>query len=545
MRVNSPVTQKEHPFPPGETLVSTTDLQGRILYCNSAFVELSGFSREELMGQPHNIVRHPDMPEEAFRDLWDTIKAGLPWSALVKNRRKNGDHYWVRANVTPLLDEQGQPCGVMSVRTEPRREDIQAVEPIYRRMREEGAACSLRLEHGHLLDRSPMGRLSGLLQMGVRGRITLSIQASTLLCLILGAWGGGTQLGAGTVLAGLLLSAAMAGLCSWYIKRSTLGPIEHLVGFANRIAAGDLTQSLSTERRDEIGRAIAALGQLNVNLMSIVRDARRGVLQMREGTATISDGNQDLSSRTESQASSLQQTASSMEEITSTVHASTDMAHDAAHQAGQAREVSVRGVAAVQTVAATMGSISEASRRIADIIQVVDSIAFQTNILALNAAVEAARAGEQGRGFAVVAAEVRALAQRTSGAAKEVRVLIQNSVERVSEGERQTEAASEAMQAVQHAVVEVHGLIERISNGMREQMNGMDQINAAVAQLDTLTQQNAAMVEEVSASALGLNQKAQEVADSVSVFKLKGDARSQANQAVALRRQAKAALQGG
>ncbi|HEX2009876.1 MAG TPA: methyl-accepting chemotaxis protein, partial [Roseateles sp.] len=369
--------------------------------------------------------------------------------------------------------------------------------------------------------------------------MSLTVLLAGLIGLLLGLWLAGASSWA--IGAGALGLAVLALLGGWYLRGAAIAPIESLVRFANRIAAGDLTQHIKSTRRDEIGRATAALAQLNVNLMSIVRDARIGVMQVRQGSQAISAGNQDLSGRTETQASNLQQTASSMEQITSTVHASTDMAANAAAQAGAAREVSRRSAAAVQAVAATMQNISEASARIADIIQVVDSIAFQTNILALNAAVEAARAGEQGRGFAVVAAEVRTLAQRTSEAAKEVRGLIQASSERVCEGGTQVQNASRAMGEVQHAVEEVHGLITRISQGMSEQMQGMDQINAAVAQLDSLTQQNAALVEEVSAAALGLNEKAQEVANSVSVFRLQGQSSDTPPDAVALRRAARLA----
>ncbi|WP_349742555.1 methyl-accepting chemotaxis protein [Roseateles cavernae] len=537
MRNNGPVTQREYPFPRGETLVSTTDLQGRIVYCNAAFVTVSGYEHQEILGQPHNMIRHPDMPPEAFRDLWETIQSGQPWSAMVKNRRKDGDHYWVQANVTPIMDERGQPNGFMSVRTEPDRLAIEAAEALYARMREQGENGPLRLRQGQLINLSLGGRLREALRLSLGTRMSLTVLLVGLAGLGLGLW----LSGSGMAWAGALAIAVLALLGGWYLRGAALAPIEALVGFANRIAAGDLTQQIKSGRRDEIGRVTAALAQLNVNLMSIVRDARVGVMQMRQSTQAISAGNQDLSGRTESQASNLQQTASSMEEITATVHASTEMAATAATRADAARQVSQRSAAAVQAVSTTMDSIAQSSARIADIIQVVDSIAFQTNILALNAAVEAARAGEQGRGFAVVAAEVRTLSQRTTEAAKEVRGLIQASSERVAEGGTQVLNAGRAMGEVQQSVEEVHGLITRISQGMNEQRQGMDQINAAVAQLDSLTQQNAALVEQVSASALGLNDKAQEVANSVSVFRLQGQAGQALPDAVALRKAAKAA----
>ena len=545
MRLNEPVTNREFPYPEGETLVSTTDLQGRILYCNSTFVSVSGYERAELLGQPHNLIRHPDMPSEAFRDMWDTIKSGQPWSAPVKNRRKNGDHYWLMANVTPLLGERGEVIGYMSVRTQLSRDAIAAAEQLYQRMREQAKSqhMTLLLRRGQLVTDSPLARLQRRFQLGIRGRITLAAALTGAAGFAMGL----LSLGSVAELAGwgllwLLLWTAVCGLVvGGYLRSIAVAPLKSLVSFANRIAAGDLTQTLRTARTDEIGQIMRALAQLNVNLMSIVRDARTGVTEVHEGTQAISAGNLDLSARTESQASSLEETAASMEQITSTIRASTDMAASAAKHADAARQVSERSNVAVTAVAGSMLSISEASAKIAEIIQVVDSIAFQTNILALNAAVEAARAGEQGRGFAVVAAEVRSLAQRTTSAAREVRGLIQVSAERVAEGRSQTDNAQLAMQEVQAAMEQMHGLISRISHGMNEQMLGVEQVNQAVTQLDTMTQQNAAMVEEVSASASSLTDKAQEVADSVSVFRLKGSSsRRPLPNAVALRKATKA-----
>jgi aerotaxis receptor len=537
MRTNLPITQHEYAFPKGQTLVSTTDLKGRILYCNPAFIMVSGFTREELLGQPHNLVRHPDMPEEAYRDLWQTIQSGLPWSGMVKNRRKNGDYYWVLANVTPLLDGD-RPTGFMSVRTEPTRAQIEAAERLYATMRDQAQRGRLvhRLNSGRLQRDDAAGRIGRALRPGLGTQIAGAAAAVGAVGMIGGAWAAGSGAAHGIAALGVIGAATLA---SWWLRRLMLQPLRRLMEFSNRMAAGDLTSSLEDSRRaDLLGTLERALVQLGVNIRSIVRDARNEVEQMDVSVREIAAGNQDLSSRTESQASSLQQTAASMEQITGTVRQTAESARTATGLAADATAIAQRSNDAVHGVAQTMQAISDASKRIGEIIQVIDGIAFQTNILALNAAVEAARAGEQGRGFAVVAAEVRALAQRTSGAAKEVKQLIQDSAGKVAAGTQTTQQARVAMDEALGAVRQVSTLIGEIHNGATEQLAGISQINEAVSQLDGITQRNAALVEQLSASAQSLQGQAQTVAESVRVFRLSsGD--GAAPGAVALRRQGK------
>jgi aerotaxis receptor len=537
MRINLPVVPTEYPFPRGETLVSTTDLKGRILYCNPSFVTVSGFTREELLGQPHNLIRHPDMPEEAFRDMWATIGSGQPWSAAVKNRRKDGSHYWVMANVTPLMDN-GQPVGYMSVRSELTREQVAAAETLYATMREEAA----RGRRVHALDRGVLrrhtwgGRLERLGRPGLGTRIALACAGLTgTAALAVAAFAG---LSGGIVLATAAAAAAGgAALGGLIIGRMVLAPLQGLVDTANRMAAGDLTQVIEARGEGAIATLRRALAQLNVNLRSIVRDARNEVERMREATREIAEGNQNLSARTESQAASLQETASSMEEITSTVRNSAHSAAQAAELSGRARDVTSRGSQAMNDVAQTMQVIDGSSRRIGEIIGVIDSIAFQTNILALNAAVEAARAGEQGRGFAVVASEVRALAQRTTSAAREVKQIIGESATQVEAGNRLTGEARATMEGALSAVREASAVIDHISTGAQEQLAGISQINEAVTQMDGITQRNAALVEQIAASALDLQAQAAAVAEAVQVFRLEAGAGGvRADAAVELRR---------
>ena len=542
MRVNLPVTTHEYPFPRGETLVSTTDLQGRILYCNPMFVEVSGYERAELLGQPHNMIRHPDMPEEAFRDMWETIAGGWPWSAAVKNRRKDGSYYWVMANVTPLM-EDGRPVGYMSVRTEASREQIAGAQALYARMRAEKQAGRTvhALQRGRLVRRTFSGRIAQALDIGLAGRVALAF-AALWLAAVLAAWVGPRE-GLLAALAWLAVTAVAIGGVA-YVRGAAVLPLAQMVGAANRMAAGDLTQSVAVTRSGLTGELQRALAQLNVNLLSIVRDARQESDKMRLSSREIAQGNQELSSRTESQASNLQQTAASMEEITGTVKQTADSARQASELAQQATGVAERTSGAVDEVAVTMREIQTSSGRIGEITGLIDSIAFQTNILALNAAVEAARAGEQGRGFAVVAAEVRSLSQRTQSAAREIRQLIEESAARVREGHDRTDGARRTMQESLELVRRVGVFIGEIHSAANEQLSGISQVNAAVAQLDTITQQNAALVEESAALAIELERQAHTVSESVQVFRLERGARGAPHDAVALRKAAKAGRTG-
>ena len=323
-------------------------------------------------------------------------------------------------------------------------------------------------------------------------------------------------------IAAVLFGLALATLIGMWLIRAISRPLNAAVKIADGIAAGDLTQRIEVRSGDETGRLMQALKGMNDSLGRIVGEVRVGTDTIATASSQIAAGNLDLSSRTEEQASALEETASSMEELTSTVKQNGDNARQANQLAASASEVALKGGAVVSQVVGTMGSINESAKKIVDIIGVIDGIAFQTNILALNAAVEAARAGEQGRGFAVVASEVRSLAQRSAAAAKEIKTLIGDSVEKVDAGSKLVNEAGTTMDEIVASVKRVTDIMSEITAASREQEAGIGQINQAIAEMDTVTQQNAALVEEAAAAAESLQDQAGNLAEVVSIFKLDG-----------------------
>jgi methyl-accepting chemotaxis protein len=318
---------------------------------------------------------------------------------------------------------------------------------------------------------------------------------------------------------GLAALAAGAAL-AWALSRSITRPLNHAVLVAQTVAAGDLTSRIEPGSKDEVGQLLDALKSMNASLLQTVTEVRSGTDTIATASKQIAAGNMDLSSRTEEQASSLEETASSMEELNATVRQNADNARQANALAEAASGVAARGGVVIGQVVGTMGEINASARQIADIISVIDGIAFQTNILALNAAVEAARAGEQGRGFAVVATEVRSLAQRSAAAAKDIKTLIDNSVERVEAGSRLVNEAGKTMHDIVDSVGRVTGIISEISAAGQEQTAGIEQINQAISQMDQVTQQNAALVEEAAAASEALQDQAARLASVVSIFKI-------------------------
>ena len=516
MRTNLPVTQREHAFPADATLMSVTDTQSRITYANAAFIDVSGFAAEDVVGQPHNIVRHPDMPPEAFGDMWATLKNGESWTGLVKNRRSNGDHYWVRANATPVM-RNGQPVAYMSVRTKPSADEVAGAETLYAAMRE-GRAKDRRLHKGVLLRTGAMAWRTWLKTLPVRWRVRLPVAALTVAGIAAAAFTGTS----GLALAGFAGAfAAVAALALWFIEAQVTTPLATVMAHARRVAGGDNSQAVSFDRVDEIGMTLRSINQLGLMFRWIIDDVATQVVTVQTASGEIARGNTDLSARTEQASASLQQTAASMEEMSATVRNNADAARQAEQLATTASGAAAQGGALVGDVNATMAGITASSHKIGDIIGVIDGIAFQTNILALNAAVEAARAGEQGRGFAVVAGEVRSLAQRSAEAAKEIKALIGDSVTRVEAGSRQVEDAARSMGEIVDQVRRVSDLITEIGAATREQSTGIGQVSEAVSQLDQVTQQNAALVQQSASASDGLSKQATQLVSAVAVFRLR------------------------
>jgi aerotaxis receptor len=507
VRTNLPVTGIEYQLRDGQSIVSTTDVKGRITYVNPCFIEVSGFSQDELIGKAHNIVRHPDMPAAAFADLWHTLQAGLPWTGLVKNRRRNGDFYWVMANVTPVR-EGGRTVGYMSVRTRPERAQVAAAEAAYREIGQR-ADSPLAIVEGVALRRGFGQSLARLRALPPEARLAALMAPLALLlaALALAAPQPQAQLAA---VAGVLLV-----LAGWHgLRRALVQPLREATAALRALAGGDLSRQVAA------GAAMPALRQLTVNLRAIIGDVRSNVDSIEGSSRKLAEGNADLAERTGAQAANLEQTAASMAQFAASVRDNSAGALKASALVETAAAVAAQGGAAVARVGATMQQISASASRIADITGLIDGIAFQTNILALNAAVEAARAGEHGRGFAVVAAEVRGLAQRSALAAREIKTLIDASAQQVGMGNALVGDAGATMSQVVGSVGQAAAIMHDIVRAGAEQNSALGQVNEALAQLDGLTRRNAALVRQSASATASVAGQAAGLGQALSVFKL-------------------------
>ena len=409
----------------------------------------------------------------------------------------------------PLLTSEAEKAGMQAMQDK-RKPYLAARDAIYKAKAAGDDAEAARLIEVYLpLGAGYQSALQDLVEMqrtsidGMARDVDELAQASRRLMGVLG-----------------VLATVFGVACAWLLTRSITRPLSQAVKVAETVASGDLGSTIVVNSQDETGQLMQALKAMNDSLAQVVGEVRQGTDTIAMASGQIAAGNHDLSSRTEEQASSLEETAASMEELTSTVKQNAHNARQANQLAVSASSVAVRGGSVVAEVVGTMGAINASSRKIVDIIGVIDGIAFQTNILALNAAVEAARAGEQGRGFAVVAAEVRNLAQRSAAAAKEIKTLIDDSVDKVEEGSKQVAEAGKTMDEIVDSVKRVTDIMAEISAASQEQTSGIEQINQAIPQMDQVTQQNAALVEEAAAAAASLQEQASGLSQVVSVFKL-------------------------
>ncbi|MCQ4241334.1 methyl-accepting chemotaxis protein [Stutzerimonas stutzeri] len=488
MRVNQPVSGHEISVSDNANILSTTDLRGHITYANPDFIEISGFNEAELLGQPHNLVRHPDMPAEAFKGLWQSVQAGHSWMGVVKNRCKNGDHYWVSAFVTPI-SRDGKVVEYQSVRVKPKPEQIRAAEALYSDLQNKRRPRALRPRW----------------MPGFCGRASL-----------LAALGSATGIGAGAILGGFavlpaLLSAAAGGLLAAALVAQSLAPLRGLVAQARQIGSNPYSQWVYTGRKDEIGEIAFAMKLMETESGAMVgritdashrlnENANTLLAAMQSSSQSASRQQQDtdqVATAIEQMVASVQEVANSMQltaEVTARAHDESDAGRQVVSRTGS----SINRLANdIQQAAVAIQEVETRSLDISRMLDVIRGIAEQTNLLALNAAIEAARAGEQGRGFAVVADEVRGLASRTTSATAEIQTMIatlqtgsrhavdvmQRSREQAENSVVQAGEADQALQDINARVGEISAMGARIVAAVQQQSTASEAINQSVASI--------------------------------------------------------------
>ncbi|NHQ88105.1 methyl-accepting chemotaxis protein [Iodobacter sp. HSC-16F04] len=519
MRSNLPITEHEVSVDPRRPIVSKTDLKGRISYANSSFKEVAGFTGPEIIGEPHNIVRHPFMPASAFDDMWQTLKKDLPWRGIVKNRCKNGDHYWVEAFVTPIR-ENGQKIGYMSVRNTPSRAQISAAEALYSKVNSGQA----RLPATEWPQQSSMKK-----------RIWLVLAAVALPAL------------ASPFATPLLAVSAIAAIAGgWYLSQSMTRPIQQIEYAFSQLSEGNFRFDVDARAPKEFSHLLVALESMRINLRAIIADVVLAGNRVDERAKGVAKSAEELLKRSREQsdgvgtvAAALEEMAASVGEISLATRLSADHAAKAnelatrgAEEMGAAQQATQEVVNVVDQARVTLGLLSDAVREISVVTQTIREIADQTNLLALNAAIEAARAGETGRGFAVVADEVRKLAERTSASTISIASTISSVEARTSEA---LATMREAVASVNHGTAQIDactltlGEIAAASNGvdqsarhvagmLDQQSSATEEVAQTMEKMNALTEQNASRITGVGQTASQLTEIAGELHQLVQQF---------------------------